>query len=141
MTNVLEKAKKMAQAMGEEYPFLSFLRKYELRVLRSATVQPSFALGDVFLFSRFVWHRSCSFLADPAEGEVQPERRVAYTIRLVDAQARISKGFIEGLNRYYDLRMEDGDGSTGGSGDEAPFQELEDGGLIRDSPDSYSISD
>jgi hypothetical protein len=123
--------------MAAEYPHLSFLTNYENKLLDTMRIEPSFELGDVFLFSRWVWHRSCGFLT-PLEGQTQP-RRVAYTMRFVDSQSRISRPFIEALRHYYELRKQGGKGSSGGSGGSPPFKELENGELLSNSPDSFPV--
>jgi hypothetical protein len=132
-------ATKLVGEMAAEYPHLSFLTNYENKLLDTMRIEPSFELGDVFLFSRWVWHRSCGFLTAPLVGQTQQPRRVAYTMRFVDSQSRISRPFIDALRHYYELRKQGGKGSSGGSGGGAPFKELADGDLLSNSPDSFPV--
>lgn len=127
----------LVDQMAAEYASLSFVTDYEREVLGPVCVEPSFEPGDVLLFSRWIWHRSKPFFAS-AENVEEP-RRVAYTMRFVGSESRISKAFIENLRRYYKLRKKRGRGSKGGSGGSAPFSELDDGDLIRNSADSFPV--
>jgi hypothetical protein len=126
-------ASALVEAMAAEYS-LSFVTPYERELLHAARVEPSFVPGDVLLFSRWAWHCSSSFLSSAA---TDPQlRRVAYTMRFVDARARMSRTFIHDLNLYYELRKQGGQGSSGGRlGGPRPFAELADGELLSRSSD------
>jgi hypothetical protein len=131
-----EAAVDLVDEMAAEYPHLSFLTTYENELLDTmGVVEPSFKPGDVLLFSRWVWHRSCSFLAVPSEAGVSQPHRISYTMRLVGSQSRVSKSFDQALGHYYKLRKQGGKGKSGGDGGLPPFGELEDGDLVANSPD------
>lgn len=130
-------ASELVDAMAAEYS-LSFVSAYERALLHAARIEPSFVPGDALLFSRWVWHCSSSFLSNPA---AEPQlRRVAYTMRFVDARARMSRTFIHDLNHYYELRKQGGQASSGGRrGGPRPFAELADGELLSRSSDCLPV--
>jgi hypothetical protein len=135
-----EEAAKLVAEMAAEYPALSFIRGYEREMLRPIGIEPTFAIGDALLFSRWVWHCSSSFRPQSFTGEGPAPRRVAYTMRFVGSESRMCKPFTRGLRRYYKLREEAGAATTGGSGEKPAFATLEDGELLSSSPGVFPVS-
>ncbi|MGD1698713.1 hypothetical protein [Dapis sp. BLCC M229] len=66
--------------------------KFEDFILERNKIEYDFSIGDVLLFDKFVWHRSCPF----KQGDLPS--RMAYTMRFIDRKARYSKIFLDGVN-------------------------------------------
>jgi ectoine hydroxylase-related dioxygenase (phytanoyl-CoA dioxygenase family) len=57
-------------------------------------VEPAFAIGDAFLFSRYVWHRSSPLLEGPLA------QRLAFTMRLIAGDALYDRTLCEKFGEF-----------------------------------------
>ena len=68
------------------------------RLFDSVKTQDDFAIGDVFIFNRFIWHKSIALRDGPLDS------RRAYAMRLVDENARYNRKLLESspesFNKY-----------------------------------------
>ncbi|MGD1698714.1 phytanoyl-CoA dioxygenase family protein [Dapis sp. BLCC M229] len=76
----------------EDFYNMGFASKVEDFIIERNKIEYDFSIGDVLLFDKFVWHRSCLF----NQGDLPS--RMAYTIRFIDRNARYSKFLRDGVN-------------------------------------------
>lgn len=91
-------------------------------LLEKTKVEDDFQLGDVLLFDKFVWHRSCTL----KQGEL-PSRSV-FVMRFTGEESRYSKTFFNRLNMAMNAFNSNTQSDSG-----SEFRHLNDGDFISES--------